>query len=142
MFDLVADVGNYPKFVPLCDALHVHSREIRDGREIIVATMHVNFAVFNESYTSRIVADPEALTIDVEQLSGPFTTLTNRWRFAPAGEGTEISFVLAYAFKSRLMQAAAGAVLDKAFGRFAEAFEKRADAVYGVSAGSSSSAIS
>lgn len=132
MFDLVADVGRYPEFVPLCDRIEIRSREMRDGKEIIIATMHVHYAVFNESYTSRIVADPANLTIDVEQLTGPFRTLTNRWRFTPTGEGTEITFVLAYAFRSRLMQVAAGAVLDKAFGRFAEAFENRADVVYGA----------
>lgn len=132
MFDLVADVDRYPEFVPLCQRLETRSREVRDGKEIIIATMHVQYAVFNESYTSRIVADPEKLTIDVEQMTGPFQTLTNRWRFAPVAEGTEVTFQLAYAFRSRLMQAAAGAVLDKAFGRFAEAFERRANVVYGT----------
>ncbi|MGE0847273.1 MAG: type II toxin-antitoxin system RatA family toxin, partial [Flavobacteriaceae bacterium] len=89
------------------------------------------YAMFRESYTSRIVLDPANLSIDVSQLSGPFETLTNRWRFHPEGEGTRVEFELAYAFRSRLMQAAAGAVLDKAFSKFAEAFERRADAVYG-----------
>ena len=40
MFDLVADVGSYPEFVPLCSDMRIRSRTTRpDGKEVVVAVM-------------------------------------------------------------------------------------------------------
>jgi coenzyme Q-binding protein COQ10 len=63
---------------------------------------------------------------------GPFSTLDNRWTFTPAGEATcDVEFFIAYEFKSRMLGLLMGAMFEAAFRRFAEAFERRADAVYG-----------
>jgi coenzyme Q-binding protein COQ10 len=45
--------------------------------------------------------------------------------------GSEIHFAIAYEFKSRTLAMLMGAVFDRAFRRFAQAFEARADEVYG-----------
>jgi coenzyme Q-binding protein COQ10 len=37
MFALVANVEDYPKFLPLCEDLKVTSREEREGRDVLVA---------------------------------------------------------------------------------------------------------
>ena len=131
MFDLVADIERYPEFVPLCTGLRVKSRDTDGALETIVALMQVSYKMFREAYTSRVVLDRDAMTIDVTQTSGPFKTLENHWHFEAIGEGkTQVNFELRYEFKSRLLQATAGAFVDQAFSRFAEAFEKRADALY------------
>jgi coenzyme Q-binding protein COQ10 len=44
-----------------------------------------------------------------------------------------VGFFLAYEFKSRMLAVLMGTMFDTAFHRFAAAFEKRADAVYGKS---------
>jgi coenzyme Q-binding protein COQ10 len=132
MFDLVADVENYPRFVPLCESLTVRLRRpVDEGREILVADMTVSYAVFRETFTSKVTLDPANLAILVEYLDGPFRHLENRWTFKPDGSGCTVGFWITYEFKSRALGALMGAMFDKAFRRFAEAFEERADVVYG-----------
>lgn len=132
MFDLVADVTRYPEFVPLCERLVVRSRTTNpDGTETIVATMTIAYKLFRESFTSRVVLDPDHLTIDVSYLDGPFRRMENRWRFVVDGEGCRVGFNLDYEFRNPALALVMGAVFDKVFGRFAEAFERRADVVYG-----------
>ena len=133
MFDLVADVEKYPEFVPLCQSLTVRQRNTDGaGREVIVADMTVSFKLVSESFTSRVTLDRPNQKILVEYLRGPFSKLENRWNFTPQGEASsDVAFFLAYEFKSRMLAMLMGAMFDAAFQRFAGAFEKRADQVYG-----------
>jgi coenzyme Q-binding protein COQ10 len=136
MFDLVADVERYPQFVPLCQRLVVRKREAGDeGREVLVADMTVAYKLLRETFTSRVTLDKAKLEILVEYLDGPFRTLENRWNFKPEGErASEVEFDIRYEFRSRMLSMVMGAVFDAAFRRFAEAFERRADEMYGRSA--------
>ncbi|OJU21151.1 MAG: ubiquinone-binding protein [Afipia sp. 62-7] len=133
MFDLVADVERYPEFVPMCQALKVRQRTPKpDGSEVIVADMTVSFQVVRETFTSRVTLDKPNLKILVEYLQGPFSKLENRWTFeAKAEDACDVGFFISYEFKSRMLAVMMGAMFDAAFQRFAAAFEKRADAVYG-----------
>jgi len=132
MFALVADVEHYPEFVPLCQSMRVLRREHVGGEEAIVATMTVAYKFFTESFTSRVVLKPAMRTIQVDYLDGPFRRLHNRWTFMPLGENhSEIGFYLDYEFRSRALQMLMGAVFDRAFRTFADAFEARANTVYG-----------
>lgn len=134
MFDLVADVEKYPLFVPLCEALKVRRRVNAgdDAVEILVADMTVSYKMLRETFTSRVTMDRPRLHIIAEYIDGPFSRLENHWRFTPDGEGAIVSFCIDYEFRSRTLALVMGAVFDAAFRRFAEAFEARADAVYGV----------
>jgi coenzyme Q-binding protein COQ10 len=133
MFDLVADVEHYPEFVPLCQSLSVRKRTGEGGKEVIVADMTVAYKLVRETFTSRVTLDRSNLEILVEYLEGPFRRLNNRWRFRPVGERVcDVEFYIAYEFRSRTLGMLMGAVFDAAFRRFASAFEKRADHVYGT----------
>ena len=136
MFDLVADVERYPEFVPLCQSLKIRQRTPKgDGTEIIVADMTVSFKLVRETFTSRVTLDRPNLKIMVEYLRGPFSNLENRWTFEPKSEtDCDVGFFLAYEFKSRMLAMLMGTMFDAAFQRFAAAFEKRADVVYGKGA--------
>ena len=133
MFDLVADVERYPEFVPLCRSLKIRQRTQRpDGNEIVVCDMTVSFKLVRESFTSRVTLDRANLKILVEYLRGPFNNLENRWTFEPKGDNAcDVGFFLSYEFKSRMLAMLMGTMFDTAFQRFASAFEKRADVVYG-----------
>ena len=133
MFDLVADVERYPLFVPLCKALRIRQRTVQDdGTEVVIADMTVSFKLVQETFTSRVTLDPDNLKILVEYVDGPFRYLENRWTFKPHEAGCEIGFFISYEFASRMLGLLMGAMFDKAFRKFAEAFERRADAVYGA----------
>jgi coenzyme Q-binding protein COQ10 len=146
MFDLVADVEAYPQFLPLCQALRVRRRaESGEGVGTIVAEMEVGFRGIRQAFTSRVTLDRPRLNILVEYVDGPFRYLENRWTFhnvrqtgGPAGESltpsdSTIDFYISYEFRSRTLGLLMGSMFDTAFRKFAEAFEKRADQVYGRS---------
>jgi coenzyme Q-binding protein COQ10 len=85
-----------------------------------------------ETITSEVVLDRPNLKIAARYLKGPFSSLENRWTFEPTSETEcDVGFYLAYEFKSRMLAMLMGAMFDAAFARFAAAFEKRADQVYG-----------
>jgi coenzyme Q-binding protein COQ10 len=132
MFDLVADVEKYPLFLPLCEALRVKRREQRDDRPVLVADMTIAYKIIRETFTSRVTLDRDAKTILVEYLDGPFSHLENRWTFKPReGGGSEVAFFIEYELRSRTLSMLVGSVFERVFRRYAEAFEQRADRVYG-----------
>ena len=132
MFALVADVEQYPQFLPLCEGLTVRRRTPREGGgEVLLADMSVGYKAIRETFTSRVTLDPENLKILVEYVDGPFRHLENRWSFRPHEAGCEIGFFISYEFASRMLGLLMGAMFDKAFRKFSEAFERRADLVYG-----------
>jgi coenzyme Q-binding protein COQ10 len=134
MFDLVADVEHYPQFVPLCRSLDVRKRTTdSEGRDVIVADMSVAYKLIHETFTSRVTLDRPQLEILVEYLEGPFQKMNNRWTFRPLDDRScEVVFFIAYEFRSRTLGFLMGTVFDAAFRRFAAAFERRADQVYGT----------
>ena len=135
MFDLVADVERYPEFVPLCEKLVVRRRGPElDSYVVLVADMTVAYKIFRETFTSKVTLDRAKLEILVEYLDGPFRSLENRWRFKSEGEcACEVEFFIDYEFRSRTFGMLMGGVFEAAFRRFAEAFERRADVIYGIS---------
>jgi coenzyme Q-binding protein COQ10 len=134
MYALVADVEKYPQFLPLCEGLTVRRRTPREGGgEVLLADMTVGYKAIRETFTSRVTLDPANLKILVEYVDGPFRYLENRWSFKPLDTGSEVGFFISYEFASRMLGLLMGAMFDKAFRKFAEAFEKRADMIYGKS---------
>jgi coenzyme Q-binding protein COQ10 len=132
MFALVAQVEDYPKFLPLCEDLKIKHREKRNGKEMLIATMTVGYGMIRESFTTGVHLNLTANTILVEYLDGPFSFLENRWQFRPRGEkACEVDFYIAYAFRSRLFERLVGGLFGRAVERYTRAFEARADAVYG-----------
>jgi coenzyme Q-binding protein COQ10 len=143
MYALVADVEQYPQFLPLCEALTVKSRAMDQTQPVIVATMEIGYKAIREAFTTRVTLSPDQPAVLVSYLDGPFHHLENKWRFLPVndprakdGQGCDIVFWIDYQFKSPLLGVLMGAMFDKAFRKFAEAFEDRARKVYGVPLGS------
>ncbi|KAB0573047.1 type II toxin-antitoxin system RatA family toxin [Brucella pituitosa] len=134
MFALVADVEKYPQFLPMCEALSIRSRKEKDGKTLLVADMTVGYKVIRETFTSQVFLKPEENVIDVKYVDGPFRYLDNRWTFKPVGDGSEcdVEFFIDYEFKSRTLGLLMGSMFDLAFRKFSEAFEKRADHIYGL----------
>jgi coenzyme Q-binding protein COQ10 len=138
MFDLVADVEQYPKFLPLCDALVVkkREREAETGIDVLICEMTVGYKAIRETFTSRVRLDRPALLVEAgsvpEYPSGPFRKVANRWSFTEAPGGCDVNFYIAYEFKSLMLQMLVGGLFDRVFRRYTEAFEGRARAVYGA----------
>jgi coenzyme Q-binding protein COQ10 len=137
MFDLVADVERYPQFLPLCTALHVLQRTSENGNEVFVAEMQVGYKAIVETFKSRVTCDRPGMRILVQYVDGPFRYLRNTWSFHDGsmdGRGTisRVDFHIEYEFRNRMLALLMGSMFDQAFRRFASAFERRADEIYGV----------
>lgn len=133
MYALVADIERYPEFVPLCEALSIQSRKERDGKELLIANMSVGYKAIRETFTTQVLLKPDERAIDVKYIEGPFKYLDNRWRFEETSDGgCTVHFFIDYEFKSRILGALMGSMFDRAFRMFTEAFEARADKVYGA----------
>ena len=131
MYDLIADIKSYPEFLPWCSAVRIRDdRRGADGKGVIEADLVISFKVFRERFGSRVTLDPEAGTIDVAYLDGPFRYLDNHWRFTPDGDGCLVDFFVDFEFKSRTLQAIIGVVFGEAMQRIVRAFEARAETLY------------
>jgi coenzyme Q-binding protein COQ10 len=126
LFDLVADVDKYPRFLPWCVAARVRHR----ADPQLICDLTIGFGPFRESFTSRVTLD-RPRRVDVKYEKGPFRYLNNQWGFAPHEGGTEVAFFVDFEFRSRLLQAAIGVVFNEATRRMVNAFRKRAYDVYG-----------
>jgi coenzyme Q-binding protein COQ10 len=93
--------------------------------------MSVGYKAIHETFTTRVALDRTQLRILAEYVDGPFSYLENRWTFRPEGTGCAIEFFIDYEFKSRMLGLLMGAMFDRAFRKFTEAFEERANAIYG-----------
>lgn len=132
MFDLVADVERYPEFLPLCEDLRVRRRsQSGEGVETLVADMSIGYKAIKESFATRVALDRARLRIDVEYVDGPFRFLENRWTFRLAEPGCDVEFYINYEFKNFALGMLMGAMFDRAFRKFTEAFERRAEQIYG-----------
>jgi coenzyme Q-binding protein COQ10 len=129
MYAVVVDVERYPEFLPWCLALRVLSRESVKDRDVLRAEMLVGFGAFRERYTSRVVLDAAARTVDVTQTDGPFRQLESHWRFTPQDEGCRVDFSIAFEFRNRLLNVVAGTAFEQALLKMTDAFAARARAL-------------
>lgn len=133
MFALAADVASYPEFVPLCSVMEIVSQGTEGDTDWIEARMSVSAGPFHETFTSSIVLDRQRHSIGVRASDGPFKQLVNDWSFEPLSENScRVRFALEYEFRSLALRFALGSVSGSAFARYAEAFQNRADKLYGT----------
>lgn len=136
LFDLVSDVARYDEFLPWVVAVRVRSSSATET----VADLVVGFNAFKERFTSRVEKDrPHRICVDY--IEGPLKYLHNEWTFEPAADGgTNLHFSVDFAFRSRLFEALAGQMFDRALRRMTRAFEERAAVLYGINKSSAQSA--
>lgn len=130
LFDLVADVESYPKFLPWCLAARVRSRQ---GDEL-VADVVVGHRIWRETFTSLVHLERPA-RIQVRYGGGPLSHLHNAWSFEPAptpegAPGCRLGMALDIDMASPLLRRALGLVFEPALVRIIAAFEARAQRLY------------
>lgn len=132
MYDLVADVGDYPKFLPWTAAARVRSVTPQaDGSQVMEADLVISFKVFRERFGSRVVLWPDRRRIETEYLDGPFRYMKSNWEFEDDRTGCLVHFDVDFEFKNIILQKAAGLFFYEAMQRIVKAFEARAKQLYG-----------
>ena len=131
MYDLVADVASYPKFLPWNSAARIRSRRpIPDG-EVMEADLVISFKVFRERFGSRVTLFPAARRIETEYLDGPFRHMKSTWSFRDLDGGCEVEFFVDFEFRNAILQGIIGVVFNDAMQRVVRAFERRAAELHG-----------
>ena len=133
MYDLVADVGSYPQFLPWNAAARIRSRQpVAGGGEVMEADLVISFKVFRERFGSRVTLWPEQMRIDTEYLDGPFRHMKSNWAFRDIPGGCEVDFHVDFEFRNAILGKVIGVVFGEAMTRIVRAFEDRARKLYGA----------
>jgi coenzyme Q-binding protein COQ10 len=136
LFDLVGDVMRYPEFVPWVSAMRTwNAGQPAPGVTQLDAEAEVRFAIVRERFATRVRKDANERQIDVDLLYGPFRSLHNQWRFAPHPCGTEVRFLIEFAFKSRLLEKLLAANARLASNKIMACFEAEAKRLYAQPSG-------
>ncbi len=130
MYDLVADVANYPNFLPWCAAARVRKTEPMGEAELMEADLVISFKVFRERFGSRVTLWPAKKVIDTEYIDGPFKYMKSNWSFADTEAGCDVSSHVDFEFKNAILQGIIGLVFNEAMQRIVRAFEARAQELY------------
>ena len=132
MFDLVADAERYGEFVPLCERNVIRSRRTIGQTEVLITEMTVIYKCFRETFRSHVTLERAKRRIRVVSADGPLRALDVLWTFDPRPQETcDVGISVSFHFISRTLAALVEPVLQASFVRFVEAFERRADAIYG-----------
>ena len=127
MFNLVSDVEKYPEFLPWCVGIRLKEQT----NENLKADMVIGYKMFRETFSCGVeLKSPNR--IDVVYEHGPFKYLNNHWIFEDIDDKTcIIDFFVDFEFKSTLLQKVIAVVFNEAVKIMVDAFEKRADVIYG-----------
>lgn len=132
VFDLVADVDSYFKFVPGCTESRIHSRsESSVDTEEVIATLGLRLAGQTGRFTTRnrIVKPTQ---IHMSLIEGPFAELEGLWRLESLGDhGCRLELHMRFTFSRRIMDALLGPVFELTCHHLVEAFVRRARHLYG-----------
>lgn len=132
LFALVGDIESYPQFVPWLTGMRTwNHRTDPEGVSWADAEARVGFSFLREKFSTRVRRDPATRTIDVGLLSGPFTSLRNRWVFAPDPAGTRVEFDIEFSFKTRLLEGLLSRNFEGAVAKLMGCFDDRAAQLYG-----------
>lgn len=130
MFNLVADVPQYPEFLPWCDFARVLERH-PDG---VTAEVGMSLGGLKKSFVTRNTHVPGE-QLRMQLVKGPFSQLEGLWRFVPVGDGSQracrVELNLSYGFSSGALAALVGPVFDKIAANMVDAFIQRAEKIYG-----------
>lgn len=127
IFDLIADIEQYPVFLPWCTAARIRSH---DGN-ILIADLVVGFKMVRETFTSRVELD-RPKKVNVTYAEGPFIYMNNHWVLEQSLDGgTIVDFYIDFEFRSKILQKIMGTLFNEAVRLMVSAFQKRAAVLYG-----------
>jgi coenzyme Q-binding protein COQ10 len=127
LFDLVADVEQFPQFLPWVIAAKV----IRRKEAIIWTEMTMGTSVLRKRFITIARLD-RPCRIDISCDDPMFERFEQRWTFEPAGTGgTKVEYQVDFRFRSRILQPLIDASFWDRSAAMAAAFKQRAQKLYG-----------
>lgn len=126
MFDLVADVEQYPQFLPWC----AKGQLIRRDDKEIIGRITAQKGAFHKSFSTRNrFRYPNYMNIQL--IEGPFKHLNGRWDFIALAEGgCEVCYQMNFEVPFFLAPVLGG-LMEHIGNTMVEAFAQRAKKIYG-----------
>ena len=124
VFDLVAAVENYPRFLRGCAGAQVHRQDERET----LASLDLKGGVFRQRLTTlNRMERPHRLVMNLSD--GPFRHLTGEWRFEPVGTGCRVSLFIRFEFESRAQDLLLSSSFEALCNRLMQDFLNRARSI-------------
>ena len=121
VFDLVAAVEDYPRFLRGCAGAEVHRQDEREA----LASLDLKGGVFQQRLTTlNRMERPRRLLMQLSE--GPFRHLRGEWRFEPAGGGCRVLLRVEFEFASRAQDLLLRGSFEALCDRLVQDFLKRA----------------
>ncbi len=128
LFDLVHAVKRYPEFLPWCLDARITSHEDKAFHADLV----IGFGSLRETYGSRVSFE-RPCRVNVTPTHGPFRRMSNAWRFEDLNGGRcRLSFEVDFKFRSPVLETLMAPLFLVAIRRMVQAFENRAEQLYGI----------
>jgi ribosome-associated toxin RatA of RatAB toxin-antitoxin module len=127
MFDLVADIEQYPRFLPWCSG----TRVVPEHGGGLDASVDIDFRGIRSRFTTRnLLRYPEQIRMHL--VDGPFRTMEGLWQFHALRPGaSKVQLSLRYEFASGLLGRAVAPVFDAIASSMIDSFAQRAEQLYG-----------
>ena len=125
IFDVIANIENYPTFLPWC--IGARLTETYELSDIIIkrAELVIAFQSFRESFFSDIQLNRKIWTINIQSNKKPFKSLKGQWIIEEKDNHCEVSFEIKFEFKSIILEKIIGVVFFKAVKSIVKAFEEQ-----------------
>jgi ribosome-associated toxin RatA of RatAB toxin-antitoxin module len=127
MFDLVADVEEYPEFLPWCS----DSSVVPEHGGGLDASVEIDYRGIRSRFTTRNqMRYPEQIRMTL--VDGPFRALEGIWHFHALRPGAcKVQLSLHYEFANGLLGRAVAPVFDFIANSMIDSFAQRAERIYG-----------
>jgi ribosome-associated toxin RatA of RatAB toxin-antitoxin module len=129
IFRLVADIENYPKYLPWCTQAVIREQTEHE----VVGAVYIEYLKVKTYFVTRNINFPYS-KIDMQLVEGPFKELAGSWNFLPLGEhGCKVEFSLEYKFSNYFVEKIIGPVFNYISKNIVECFIQQANKQYGKS---------
>lgn len=137
LFEIVADVDSYNKFVPWCVGSSIQARNRNGQEEELEADLEVGFGTLKEKYRSKVMmdsSDESALKIiSYSTQTSLLDHLKTIWTFTPGQDSNTcwVTFQIDFKFKSTMYRQISDLFFDEVVENMVKAFVKRCERVHG-----------
>jgi len=127
MFDVVADIRSYPSFLKWCDDIEI----ISESTEEVIAKLIISYSKLNFSLTTKNKMQQNK-SITMNLVDGPFSNFTGQWLIEALNEDAcKVLLEMDFMFESKITHKLFGRIFESVINDQIEAFQKRAEQLYG-----------
>jgi len=127
MFELVADIPSYPKFLPWCGGARILSTQVDE----VVAAIDIAYSGVHRTFATRNLLQRDKM-MEIQLLEGPFSYLQGFWQFKALDEQScKISLDLEFDVANRIVGLALTPVFSNIANQLVDRFHRRATELYG-----------